>query len=59
MRFMKLNNAHQVIGVSEAMYAMDYPYQAKAYEVAAGGHFDTDDASKKHFSVPMPSVSLI
>ena len=41
--------AQQVLGVSQVMYAMDYPYQAKASEVAASDHFDMDDADKKAF----------
>jgi 2,3-dihydroxybenzoate decarboxylase len=41
--------AQQVLGVSQVMYAMDYPYQARASEVAASDHFDMDEATKKAF----------
>lgn len=41
--------AQQVLGVSQVMYAMDYPYQADVNEVAAGDHFAMDDAAKKAF----------
>ena len=41
--------AQQVLGVSQVMYAMDYPYQAKVSEVAASDHFDMDDAAKMAF----------
>jgi len=39
----------QVLGVSQVMYAMDYPYQATVAEVAASDHFDMDAADKKAF----------
>lgn len=41
--------AQQVLGVSQVMYAMDYPYQADVNEVAASDHFAMDDAAKKAF----------
>jgi 2,3-dihydroxybenzoate decarboxylase len=41
--------AQQQLGVSQVMYAMDYPYQINAGEVAASDHFDMDDAVKKAF----------
>jgi 2,3-dihydroxybenzoate decarboxylase len=41
--------AQQVLGVSQVLYAMDYPYQADAAEVAISDHFDMNDADKKAF----------
>lgn len=41
--------AQQQLGVSQVMYAMDYPYQVNVNEVAASDHFDMDDATKKAF----------
>lgn len=41
--------AQQELGVSQVMYAMDYPYQVNVNEVAASDHFDMDDATKKAF----------
>jgi 5-carboxyvanillate decarboxylase len=41
--------AQKVLGVSQVMYAMDYPYQARAEEVAASDHFDMNAAVKKSF----------
>jgi 5-carboxyvanillate decarboxylase len=41
--------AQQVLGVSQVLYAMDYPYQASAEEVAISDNFDMSDADKKEF----------
>jgi 5-carboxyvanillate decarboxylase len=41
--------AQEILGVSQVMYAMDYPYQAKAAEVAISDHFDMSDADKIAF----------
>jgi 2,3-dihydroxybenzoate decarboxylase len=41
--------AQQVLGASQVMYAMDYPYQATREEVAASDHFDMAPADKQAF----------
>jgi len=41
--------AQQNLGVSQVMYAMDYPYQAKAKEVAISDHFNMSKSDKKSF----------
>lgn len=41
--------AQQVLGVSQVMYAMDYPYQASVDEVAVSDQFAMSDAAKKAF----------
>jgi 2,3-dihydroxybenzoate decarboxylase len=41
--------AQKVLGASQVMYAMDYPYQSDVTEVATSDHFDMDDATKKAF----------
>jgi 2,3-dihydroxybenzoate decarboxylase len=41
--------AQQVLGVSQVMYAMDYPYQANAAEVAASDNFDMEAPAKRAF----------
>ena len=41
--------AQRELGVSQVLYAMDYPYQVNADEVAISDHFDMDDATKKAF----------
>ncbi len=41
--------AQQVLGVGHVMYAMDYPYQVNADEVAISDRFDMDADSKKAF----------
>ncbi len=41
--------AQRVLGVGQVMYAMDYPYQVNADEVAISDHFDMDAESKKAF----------
>lgn len=41
--------AQQVLGVSQVLYAMDYPYQADAEEVAISDHFDMSDEDKLAF----------
>jgi len=41
--------AQQVLGVSQVMYAMDYPYQATAAEVAASDSFAMEPAAKAAF----------
>jgi 2,3-dihydroxybenzoate decarboxylase len=39
----------EVIGVDRVMYAMDYPYQYKAEEVAALDAMEMDPAAKAAF----------
>jgi len=41
--------AQDVLGVSQVMYAMDYPYQATAAEVAISDHLNIADGDKKAF----------
>lgn len=41
--------AQQVLGTSQVMYAMDYPYQATAAEVRASDAFAMDPAAKAAF----------
>jgi 2,3-dihydroxybenzoate decarboxylase len=41
--------AQQVLGAGQVLYAMDYPYQARAEEVAMSDNFDMTAADKKAF----------
>ena len=40
---------HSVLGADRVMYAMDYPYQFVAEEVATQDNLALDDADKKKF----------